>query len=1751
MNRIKHIIGLVFILLLTIPVSAQVEYMSEEELQENAEDLFEEGKYSRAYPLYSQLLSLHRKNPEYNYKFGACQLFTDKSNKKSPIKYLEYAYENLPKDKFPRLHYFMGLAYHQNYQFKDAIGAFKIFKILGKNRDIKDFNVERKIQICYNGIDLLSRYRELYVLKKIEVRRKNFYLSYNNEELPGNIIKKPSNLYSRADKKRNVKDVIFFSKMHDFVLFSSYGRRGKTGKDIYIASRDANGEWKEPERLGPEINTSQNEDYPYLMPDGKTLYFSSKGHNTMGGYDIFKSVYDSTNNKWSEPENINFPFNTPYDDIMFITDTSNTAAYFSSTRSSVNDLIYVYKVGLQRQDTVQNLAAAFKSDSVDKDQMITYIRERAELNVNTTQNTFEKTVEEQKQNDKEQALARQKAQEEKRSIDINRLTAKNVDKLFDETEKINSNIRKLKKNQLNIIKIRDIRTAQIHNIKEKLNSIDLQQTDTKKLRYAKEKLNSEKQIAENLIENYERKIQALETIEKDLSQKAGKLQITISDSTIDETAPLYIEAQELVKMAQEIPETKIKHLKNLKQQEKKTRNSAKQLHNKYNTLTQTIAQTEKELNLLKKKHTQSADQNEKQAYQNQINQLKDSLQRTQQKTRQTQEEWIAKRAEADSLIEKQHTFNQIIAVAQDTSIQIEKQLNKDITELTSHTDLSLSDSLYARSEVDKKWKKDSLLYEQEQQVKSSDANQYLQNLSAQLKAKQTTRDNLKKASAIWAISAQKNIRKHDSLLTISRLNQSKQTNEQVKAFKKKAKKDIQRSIVAQKTAEWIDTLIQQDQSVIRSFSKAIKKLDTAIAHQNEKQIDSTFRSIKQKVNKVQPAKKYFDQQKTQFVQKNLKKSTSLTNKAFDIDSSTQQILLDSAQFLKKEANDIWQGINYDNLITEAETIDEQELSIARGKNELEWLHTNKSELLRFTTAPDSSDSYFDQQYAQKIKNRQAEQFTSRHQKQRPDTIPSALISRSHSQIAYRSEIDTQHDLKPKDIKLVSASSIKSGRINKSFNTPEKDTIVSIAPKPASSIEITKEEELQDNLRQQSGKETILFVDSGQIEVKKELQTKTKEQPTSADTTTSDSIQIETKLSQLATQIDSVNQLYDKAIDTLKQQQESVYAAIRQNNQQIDRLSVNLDKPQLDKDTLLHQKNLFIEQTSDNYVLLTLYESISQRLSRYKNEKQRNLTLMEKISVEKLTLEKIPGLYANIKTPKPHDTTIPSLSQKAISKSKEKLNKEMTNLEDRKTDLRQKASHYKQLARKQKEKANRKWFTSSKEKWNQKAIQTLSKADSLEAEVHSLDAKINFVKARKSSINTSNPESVSTQLETVDQTQIADIPTKSNDSIRQQIQKTQSQELSRMLVQVDQKLEASKTYAEDADSIKDTLKEIQPVDMVFIRGRLEKEQAQKAQKRAAIMKKMADKATSSIKKEEYQEKAENYERKADSLKTRSENLFAEVNLRRLQDDNEIILNDTTIQTFDIKTSFQYEIQSINQKIDSLEDCKSQAKENAQSTEKLAKQITKLKDKRDDIRVQFTQTKLLNHLDQIEKNKLQLDIRTDSIKIKSVEHNIAVREKNKAKENFKKMQNYIQSAEQTDDQQEKIEYLEEAAKFARITNRQQEKSKQQLQTINKQIIAQEQTSESKDSADQQDVTADSTAIAQTEVSKKEEPTETPKAKTDSSNRAIAQKDKKADRTPDADTNNTTLTERKKPADHQDVTADSTAIAQTEVSKKEEPT
>jgi outer membrane protein OmpA-like peptidoglycan-associated protein len=107
---------------------------------------------------------------------------------------------------------------------------------------------------------------------------------------------------------------------------------GLGGRDIYKSTKDNKGKWGEAVNLGSVINTALDEEGVYLHPDGKTLYFSSKGHTSMGGYDVFKSIFDEILQVWTTPQNIGYPINTTDDDVFFTVSASGKHAYYSSIR---------------------------------------------------------------------------------------------------------------------------------------------------------------------------------------------------------------------------------------------------------------------------------------------------------------------------------------------------------------------------------------------------------------------------------------------------------------------------------------------------------------------------------------------------------------------------------------------------------------------------------------------------------------------------------------------------------------------------------------------------------------------------------------------------------------------------------------------------------------------------------------------------------------------------------------------------------------------------------------------------------------------------------------------------------------------------------------------------------------------------------------------------------------------------------------------------------------------------------------------------------------------------------------------------------------------------------------------------------------------------------------------------------------------------------------------------------------------------
>ncbi|MFI5151227.1 MAG: OmpA family protein [Bacteroidia bacterium] len=129
------------------------------------------------------------------------------------------------------------------------------------------------------------------------------------------------------------------------LYFSSEREGGFGGKDIYMSRRLPNGQWGRAINMGPNINTPDDDDAPFMHPDGVTLYFSSQGHNSMGGFDIFY-VTKNDSGSWSKPVNMGYPVNTTDDDIFYFPTADNKSGYFSSFRADGMGEKDIYKLTL-------------------------------------------------------------------------------------------------------------------------------------------------------------------------------------------------------------------------------------------------------------------------------------------------------------------------------------------------------------------------------------------------------------------------------------------------------------------------------------------------------------------------------------------------------------------------------------------------------------------------------------------------------------------------------------------------------------------------------------------------------------------------------------------------------------------------------------------------------------------------------------------------------------------------------------------------------------------------------------------------------------------------------------------------------------------------------------------------------------------------------------------------------------------------------------------------------------------------------------------------------------------------------------------------------------------------------------------------------------------------------------------------------------------------------------------------------------
>lgn len=162
-------------------------------------------------------------------------------------------------------------------------------------------------------------------------------------ELVNGLWSQPQLLGFNINSIENTEPSACYSNDDDIIFFASDRPGGYGGKDIYYVKKLPNGNWGTPFNLGPEINTAYNEDGPFLHPVTNDLYFSSQGHENMGGYDVFVSSFNEKG-EFEEPQNLGYPINSSSDDIFYTVNYDFSEGFVSSDRMGGYGSTDIYKL---------------------------------------------------------------------------------------------------------------------------------------------------------------------------------------------------------------------------------------------------------------------------------------------------------------------------------------------------------------------------------------------------------------------------------------------------------------------------------------------------------------------------------------------------------------------------------------------------------------------------------------------------------------------------------------------------------------------------------------------------------------------------------------------------------------------------------------------------------------------------------------------------------------------------------------------------------------------------------------------------------------------------------------------------------------------------------------------------------------------------------------------------------------------------------------------------------------------------------------------------------------------------------------------------------------------------------------------------------------------------------------------------------------------------------------------------------------
>lgn len=296
---------------------------------DQAKKLYNDGKYAEAKPAFEKLVKQAPSNPSYNLWYGVCCYETGNLN--AAESHLKVAVKRKVQDAYR----YLSDVYYKTFRFDAAAETLEEYiEVLNKKKQDPEM-FEAKLELVNNAHRMMEKVENVQIIDSMVVDKEDFLSAYILSEESGKL----DTYKNFFQTNEPVNSTVYMNQKGDKIY---YAHQTEGNQYCLFTQSLLMDKWGDEKQLPMNINSKEEDNYPFVLSDGVTTYFGSKGNGSIGGYDLFVTRYNINSDSYLAPEQLGMPFNSPYNDYMIVFDETKGLGWFVSDRFQPEGKACVY-----------------------------------------------------------------------------------------------------------------------------------------------------------------------------------------------------------------------------------------------------------------------------------------------------------------------------------------------------------------------------------------------------------------------------------------------------------------------------------------------------------------------------------------------------------------------------------------------------------------------------------------------------------------------------------------------------------------------------------------------------------------------------------------------------------------------------------------------------------------------------------------------------------------------------------------------------------------------------------------------------------------------------------------------------------------------------------------------------------------------------------------------------------------------------------------------------------------------------------------------------------------------------------------------------------------------------------------------------------------------------------------------------------------------------------------------------------------